>query len=53
MKTREFIINTPRESSQKFLIGNGTRAKMATVFAQLTINNQKKGKKDIIYYIKK
>ena len=41
--SEEFIINTPTETSQKFLIGNGTTADHATVFAQLYIGDECKG----------
>eukprot|EP00761_Pharyngomonas_kirbyi_P006799 gb/GECH01006808.1/.p1 GENE.gb/GECH01006808.1/~~gb/GECH01006808.1/.p1 ORF type:complete len:1078 (+),score=269.99 gb/GECH01006808.1/:1-3234(+) len=44
INTKEFIINTPSESAQKYYIGNlGRTAKYASVFAQLIINEQNYG----------
>lgn len=41
--TQEFIINTPTETAQKYLIGNGTTADHAVVFAQLFIDGASRG----------
>ncbi len=43
-KTQEFIIHTPTESARKDYIGNAAKdAVLATVFAQLWINNESQG----------
>eukprot|EP00743_Colponemidia_sp_Colp-15_P007062 GILK01007620.1.p1 GENE.GILK01007620.1~~GILK01007620.1.p1 ORF type:complete len:690 (+),score=97.47 GILK01007620.1:295-2070(+) len=36
--SQTFVIHTPTESAQKYLIGNGLTAEMSTVFAQLFVN---------------